>query len=88
MKKVAIKIEKDITRHIKLLYPGGATGKGCIIMMVVPPKSELAKTTNGRLALTYESKNSTKRPPIETEYEGRRKPKVKYWFKVKSDLSN
>ena len=75
-------IEKKVMQQIKVQYPHDAMGKGCIAMMVVRRKSELAKTTNKRSTKTHEGRIITKRTTIETKDEGQRKPKVKESFKV------
>jgi len=68
--------------QIKLQYPHDTMGKGCIAMMVVRRKSELAKSTNKISTKTHEGRIVTKRTTIETKDEGRRKPKVKESVKV------
>jgi len=75
-------IERKVMTQIKLQYPHDATGKGCIAMMVVRRKSELAKSTNKISTKTHEGRIITKRTTIETKDEGRRKPKVKESVKV------
>ena len=60
-------------------------GKGCIAMMVVRRKSELAKTTMKRSVTTHESKILTKRTKADVEAEGKRKPKQKESFMICSN---
>ena len=64
-------IEKTIMKQIKLQYQHGEMGKGCIAMMVVRRKSELANITNKRSTNTHEGNILMKRTSIETRDKGR-----------------
>ena len=67
---------------LELMYEEDQKGKGCIAMMVVRRKSELAKTTMKRSVTTHELKILTKRIEADVEAEGRRNPKQKESFMI------
>ena len=79
------RIEKVVMQDLGLVYGADDKGKGCIAMMVVRRKSELAKTTMKRSVTTHESKISTKRSKADVEAEGKRKPKIKESFMICSN---
>ena len=69
-------------QDLGLVYAADNKGKGCIVMMVVRRKSELAKTTMKRSVTTHKSKILTKRIKADVEAEGKRKPKQKESFMI------
>ena len=79
------RIEKEVMKDLGLVYEADDKGKGCIAMMVVRRKSELAKTTMKRSVTTHESRISTKRSKADVEAEGKRKPKIKESFMICSN---
>ena len=79
------RIEKEVMTDLGLVYEADDKGKGCIAMMVVRRKSELAKTTMKRSVTTHESRISTKRSKADVEAEGKRKPKIKESFMICSN---
>ena len=70
---------------LKIKYEEGEKGKGCIVMMGVRGKLELSKTTMKRAITTHEAEILTKRTKVDVEAEGRRKPKIKYYFMIHSN---
>ena len=79
------RIEETVMEDLGLVYTAETKGKGCIAMMVVRRKSELAKTTMKRSVTTHEAKISTKRTKADVAAEGKRKPKIKESFMICSN---
>ena len=79
------RIEEDVMKDLGIVYAADDKGKGCIAMMVVRRKSELAKTTMKRSVTTHDRKISTKRSKADVAAEGKRKPKTKESFMICSN---